>query len=197
MIGVIYNAVARVTDTSFSIIAPACATLLALGFAIWIAIQVLVQVSSLTKQDAPKFLGSLIKQSYKVVIVFILLQTPHNLFNYIIRPVVGVGLTFGENMLTTQTADSFAKLDRDEHGKYKRQANGKPGGKYYDTSTYDKIERFVVAVQQEIAFMQATGTSLLCVGSDVMLDLIKVNWKQNIGDGFYYSAPDAGGFFDS
>ena len=183
MIGVIYNAVARVTDTSFSIMAPACATLLALGFAIWIAIQVLAQVSSLTKQDAPKFLGSLIKQSYKVVIVFILLQTPHNLFNYIIRPVVGVGLTFGENMLTTQTADSFAKLDRDEYGKYKRQANGKPGGKYYDTSTYDKIEKFVVAVQQEIAFMQATGTSLLCVGSEVMIDL-DTNWKQNIGDGF-------------
>lgn len=183
MFGVVYNAIATVTDTSFSIMAPACATILALGFAIWIAIQVLVQVSSLTKQDAPKFLGSLIKQSYKVVIAFVLLQTPNNLFHYIIRPVVGVGLTFGENMLTTQTADSFAKLDRDEHGKYKRQANGKPGGKYYDTSTYDKIERFVVAVQQEIAFMQATGTSLLCVGSEVMIDLDR-NWKQNIGDGF-------------
>ena len=184
MIGVIYSAIATVTDTSFSIMAPACATLLALGFAIWIAIQVLVQVSSLTKQDAPKFLGSLIKQSYKVVIVFVLLQTPNNLFHYIIRPVVGVGLTFGENMLTTDAAKAFVQQDKDEYGQYKRQAKGKPGGKYYDTSTYDKIEKFVVAVQQEIAFMQATGTSLLCVGSKVMIDLMKRNWKQNIGDGF-------------
>ncbi|MBR2033423.1 MAG: hypothetical protein IKA03_01985 [Alphaproteobacteria bacterium] len=183
MFGVIYNAIATVTDTSFSIIAPACATLLALGFAIWIAIQVLVQVSSLTKQDAPKFLGSLIKQSYKVVIAFVLLQTPNNLFHYIIRPVVGVGLTFGENMLTTDTAKAFAQMNQDEYGKYTRQAKGKPGGEYYDTSTYDKIEKFVVAVQQEIAFMQATGTSLLCVGSKVMINLDR-NWKQNIGDGF-------------
>ena len=183
MFGVIYNAIATVTDTSFSIMAPACATILALGFAIWIAIQVLVQVSSLTKQDAPKFLGSLIKQSYKVVIAFVLLQTPNNLFHYIIRPVVGVGLTFGENMLTTDTAKAFAQMNQDEYGKYTRQAKGKPGGKYYDTSTYDKIEKFVVAVQQEIAFMQATGTSLLCVGSKVMINLDR-NWKQNIGDGF-------------
>ena len=179
LMGVIYDGSAKITDVAFSKMAAAFATLLAIGFAIWVALQVLTQVSSLTKQDAPKFLGGLIKQSYKVIIAFILLQNSQQIFTYAIRPVLEAGLVFGQNMLTTQ--DIFDGLDWDEDGKYIRQAKAVTGGTHYEVGTYDKLEQFVVAVQREIAFMQAVGTSLVCTGTNLML--LKGNVAE-FGDGF-------------
>ena len=179
LVGVIYDGSAQITDVAFSKMAAAFATLLAIGFAIWVALQVLTQVSSLTKQDAPKFLGGLIKQSYKVIIAFILLQNSQQIFTYAIRPILETGLVFGQNMLTTQ--DIFDGLDRDEDGNYIRQAKAVTGGQHYEIGTYDKLEQFVVAVQREIAFMQAVGTSLVCTGTNLMM--LKGNVTE-FGDGF-------------
>ena len=179
LVGVIYDGSAKITDVAFSKMAAAFSTLLAVGFAIWVALQVLTQVSSLTKQDAPKFLGNLIKQSYKVIIAFILLQNSQQIFNYAIRPILETGLVFGQNMLTTQ--DIFDGLDRDKDGNYIRQAKAVTGGEHYELGTYDKLEQFVVAVQREIAFMQAVGTSLVCTGTNLMM--LKGNITE-FGDGF-------------
>ena len=179
LVGVIYDGSAKITDVAFSKMAVAFATLLAVGFAIWVALQVLTQVSSLTKQDAPKFLASIIKQSYKVIIAFILLQNSQQVFEYAVRPILEAGLVFGQNMLTTQ--DIFKGLDYDETGKYIRQAKEVTGGIHYRLDTYDKLEQYVVAVQRQIAFMQAVGTSLICTGSNLMLFHGKI---KEFGDGF-------------
>ena len=179
LVGVIYDGSAKITDVAFSKMAAAFATLLAVGFAIWVALQVLTQVSSLTKQDAPKFLAAIIKQSYKVIIAFILLQNSQQVFEYAVRPILEAGLVFGQNMLTTQ--DIFKGLDYDETGKYIRQAKEVTGGIHYRLDTYDKLEQYVVAVQRQIAFMQAVGTSLICTGSNLMLFHGKI---KEFGDGF-------------
>ena len=166
LVGVIYDGSAKITDVAFAKMAGAFATLLAIGFAIWVALQVLTQVSSLTKQDAPKFLGSLIKQSYKVIIAFILLQNSQQIFEYAIRPILETGLVFGQNMVTTR--EVFQGLDYD-NGRYIRQAKAVTGGRHFRLDTYDKLEQFVVAIQRHIAFMQAVGTSLICTGTNLML----------------------------
>ena len=174
LIGTIYDGVAKVTDLSFQKMAGAFATLLALGFGIWIAVQVLTQVSSLTKQDAPKFLGNLLRQSYKVIIAFLLLQNSNQIFDYAINPIIETGLTFGKNMLTTR--DIFSELDKDDNGNYLRQAKFVKGGKHMQLETYDKIEQYVVAVQQHLAFMQTIGTSLTCIGGNLILLKENVKW---------------------
>ncbi len=174
LIGTIYDGVAKVTDLSFQKMAGAFATLLALGFGIWIAIQVLTQVSSLTKQDAPKFLGNLLRQSYKVIIAFLLLQNSTQIFDYAINPIIETGLTFGKNMLTTRNI--FSELDKDDNGNYLRQAKFVKGGKHLQLETYDKIEQYVVAVQQHLAFMQTIGTSLTCIGGNLILLKENVKW---------------------
>lgn len=179
LIGVIYDGSAKITDVAFAKMAGAFSVLLAIGFAIWIALQLLTQVSSLTKQDAPKFLGGLIKQSYKVIIAFILLQNSQQVFTYAVRPILEAGLVFGQNMLTTKAI--FQGLDTDGKGNYIRQAKEVTGGNHYKLDTYDKLEQFVVAVQREIAFMQAVGTSLICTGSNLMLFHGKI---KEFGDGF-------------
>lgn len=179
LVGVIYDGSARITDHAFSKLAAAFATLLAIGFAIWVAIQVLSQVSSLTKQDAPKFLAALIKQSYKVIIAFILLQYSQQVFGYIVRPVLEAGLVFGKNMLTT--TEIFEGLDKDKNNNYVRQATKVTGGQHYRLDTYDKLEQYVVAVQREIAFMRAIGTSLLCTGSKLIM-LKDWTWTDGKGE---------------
>lgn len=178
LVGTIYDGVAKITDISFQKMAGALATLLALGFGIWIAVQVLTQVSSLTKQDAPKFLGNLLRQGYKVLIAFLLLQYSTQVFTYVINPILETGLTFGKSMLTTR--DIFSELDKDDNGNYLRQAKFVAGGKHLQLDTYDKIEQYVVAVQQHLAFMQTIGTSLTCIGGNLMLLKETVNWWHKI-----------------
>lgn len=174
LVGVIYDGVSKMADLSFAKMSGAFAVLLAVGFAIWIALQVLTQVSSLTKQDAPKFLAALIKQSYKVIIAFFLLHYSSQVFTYIINPIVETGLTFGKNMLTTR--DIFRGINYDENGKYIRQAQI-TGGAHFNLDTYDQLEQYVVAVQQEIAFMQAVGGSLVCTGTNLMMGN-ELSWWQ-------------------
>ncbi len=178
LVGTVYDGVARITDISFGKMAGGFAVLLALGFAIWIALQVLTQVSSLTKQDAPKFLGGLIKQSYKVLIAFLLLQYSGQVFKYAINPIVETGLTFGENMLTYTNLFNDTK---NEDGSYARQARTVKGGTHFGLELYDKLEKYVVSIQQQIAFMETVGTSLVCTGGNLMMFKEGIN---KFGDGF-------------
>ncbi len=184
LVGVVYDAAAAMTDIAFLNLAKVFAVLLALGMGIWIALQVLGHVSSLTKQDAPKFLGNLIKQSYKMLLAFLLLQYSTQIFNYAIEPVVSAGLSFGRAMLTTK--EMFADLDRDENGNYLLAARATTGGQHYTKELYGTMEQYVVGLQRELGFMQAVGTSLLCAGSNLVVDW---SWSvsktfKNIQDGF-------------
>lgn len=167
LVGTVYDGVAKITDLSFGKMAGGFAVLLALGFAIWIAIQVLAQISSLTKQDAPKFLGGLVRQSYKVLIAFLLLQYSGQVFKYAVNPIVETGLTFGENMLT-YNANAFSDA-KNTDGPYTRQARSVKGGTHFGLELYDRLEKYVVSIQQQIAFMEAIGTSLVCTGGNLMM----------------------------
>ncbi len=167
LVGTVYDGVAKITDLSFGKMAGGFAVLLALGFAIWIAIQVLAQISSLTKQDAPKFLGGLIRQGYKVLIAFLLLQYSGQVFKYAVNPIVETGLIFGENMLT-YNANVFSDA-KNADGSYTRQARSVKGGAHFGLELYDKLEKYVVSIQQQIAFMEAIGTSLVCTGGNLMM----------------------------
>ena len=179
LIAVIYNGSAKIIDVSFTKMAAAFATLLALGFAIWVAIQVLSQVSSLTKQDAPKFLAGIVKQSYKILIAFFLLQHSTQIFKYAITPILETGLIFGQNMLTYN--EVFDGINYNTDGSYARQATNATGGTHLTLETYDKLEQFIVSVQQNISFMQAIGASLTCTGGNLMLLKGKI---KEFGDGF-------------
>ena len=49
---------------------------------------------------------------------------------------------------------------------------------YFSADLYTVLERFITAVQNEIGFMQAVGSSLMCIGSNIMISLT------DFGDGF-------------
>ncbi len=174
LFAVIYRTAVNITSTSFEKLATAFATVIAVGLAIWIAFQTLTHVSSLTKQDAPKFLSGLIKQSYKFLIAFFLLQYSQQIFGYAVNPLLEAGMTMGQNLLTNQA--DFSQVS-DE--KQVNRVSSIPDT-YYGRSVYISLDTFVASLQREIAFMQVIGSSLVCTGGNLM-------WTTSLdefGDGF-------------
>ena len=171
-----YKVSGEITAISFKNLATAFATILMLGLALWVAVQTLTQVSSLTKQDAPKFLTNLIKQSYKVLIAFLLLQYSTQIFELGITPVLKAGLAFGNAMLderysVIKTSDNLTddqKMEEQNPGITKRRAM-LTNTTYFDGDLYLNLDNFVVNVQRNISFMQGIGSSLICIGGHGMI----------------------------
>ena len=170
LFGVIYRAADEMASLAMDKLAAAFATLIALGLGIWIAFQTLTHVSSLTKQDAPKFLGNLLKQGFKFIIAFLLLQYQKEVYTWIVNPLLKSGLEFGQNLL------SYKLSGIDE------QNIATVGGNFYTQATYVSLHRFIAAIQNSIAFMQAIGTSLMCIGGNLMINISLNDWE--LGTGF-------------
>lgn len=172
-----YKVAGEITALSFEKLAAAFAVILILGWAIWIAVQTLTQVSSLTKQDAPKFLTNLIKQSYKVLIAFLLLQYSTQIFELAITPVLKAGLSFGNAMLderysvirsSDDATTAKQKMEKSNPGLEKRKKM-LSNTDYYNEDLYIDLDNFVVNIQRNISFMQGVGTSLICIGGHGMI----------------------------
>lgn len=173
---VVYKVAGDITGISFKALAPAFAITIALGLAIWIAVQTLNHVSSLTKQDAPKFLTGLIKQSYKFLIAFFLLQYSSQIFDRGVVPILSAGLDFGDALLDERYTtikisaglSDMGKMEEANPGILKRIETLK-NAEYYNSNLYLKLDNFVVNLQRNIAFMQGVGSSLICIGTNALM----------------------------
>ncbi len=173
---IMYKVAGDITEISFNSLGAAFALVLALGMAIWVAVQTLSHVSSLTKQDAPKFLTGLIKQSYKVLIAFLLLQYSSQIFTYGVVPVLKAGLDFGDALLderytaieTDVGLSDMDKMEEKNPGIIKRVST-LTSTAYYNGDLYLKLDNFVVTLQRNIAFMQGVGSSLICIGTNALM----------------------------
>lgn len=176
LFSVVFAASEKMPDITFKKLAPAFATLIALGMAIWIAFQTLTHVSSLTKQDAPKFLAGLIKQSYKFLIAFLLLQYSSQIFEYAVNPVLQAGIKFGGQFLEYASVED-KQIANEIKKDIENRAKDVPAFGYYiknskktqeDKRLYKDLDWYVSSIQREIAFMQAVGSSLICTGNGKM-----------------------------
>lgn len=123
-----------------------------IGFSIYIAFLVIGHVSSLTKQDAPKFLTGLFTNVFKFLVAFLLLKYTDTIYNYVINPMLAASLDFGGSML-------FEASEALKECKIEGNLNG-----VLPMELYDRLDCFVRGVQKEIAFAQSAGSSLMCVG---------------------------------
>ncbi len=175
---VLFTAADSMAKTSFDKLGTAFKSLIGIGLALWIAVQTLTHVSSLTKQDAPKFLGGLIKQSAKFLIAFLLLANSGEIYRLGVNPILQAGLKFGGELVSGNVSVSDNTIIE-----YNKIAD--PGATYFSTSKgslYVDIAIFISKVQYEIAFMQAVGSSLLCIGGHGMF--APTGGKLGFGDGF-------------
>lgn len=167
LFAVLYDAANEMSSLSFSKLGAPMATVMLIGFALFIAFKVLAHVSALTKQDAPKFLGELLTQAFKVLIAFILLMNSNQVYQYFISPVLNAGLDFGAAMLF-ENPTAFANCTAG--------INIPNDTALLPIKTYARLDCFIRAIQAEIAVMQSIGSSLMCVGRNKASTFIGGIW---------------------
>lgn len=174
---VIYVAADDITAISVNTLSEGFAVIIGLGLAIWIAVQTLAHVSSITKQDAPKFIDSLIKQSFKFLIAFLLLHFHRQVFDYILLPILNTGLIMGRRFLFSNGDDLCAVIPFDGIDVAA-----------YGQDLYSNLVCYITVIQREIGFMQAIGSSLLCIGGHSMIRLDFTDGFQMAVVGFILAA---------
>ena len=174
LMGVIYAAADEITVLSATKFASSFATVIAVGLVIWLALKTLVFVSSLTKQDAAKYITEILQQSYKFLIAYFLLVYYGDIFSFIILPILNAGLNFGTNMLTggeiqsvldrfgvdDLTLNAFEAVDKTMPSDYFRNLENV----HYKLGTYALLENLAYNVNLKYATLQSIGSSLWCLG---------------------------------
>ena len=189
LIGVIFKTADTMVSISRNTFASGFAILIAVGMALWIAMKTLVFVSSMTSQDAAKYITEMLKQSYKFAIAFMLLLYYDDVFNFIINPLLNAGLAFGTQFagsgsLTERfgieniSIASFESLGEDLPLDYKRNLdNG-----YYNIFTYAELENLAYNINKQYTLLQAIGSGLNCLGwKYILLMITNEGWQIGLG----------------
>lgn len=170
LFAVIYGAAQEMTELSFAKLAKPIAMALLVGFALYVAFKVLIQVSSFTRQDAPSFINELLIQSFKVVLAFLFLLNPDQIYYYFISPVLSAGLEFGTAMLfqASDMAQQCLGLSVENDTAL------------LPVTLYAKLDCYIRSIQNEIAVTQAVGSSLMCAGRHAAAGKIAGFWDFNM-----------------
>lgn len=178
LMGGVFAAADHIAIVSQEVLSYSFAIVIALGLLIWIAMKTVSFVSSMTKQDAAKYITELIKQSYKFVIVFVILSNYGAAFDIIVRPLLRAGLSFGQSFVSVQNIkDRYAmyydesdpadvsilvknKNDDDFPIDYAKNIDNQ----FFDFGTYVAMENFAYNVNLNYSFLQTVGSSLFCLG---------------------------------
>lgn len=180
---VLFKTVNEATKNSFETFASPFMELIVIVFAVWLAIVTLQQVFPFTKKDASDYIELIIKQSFKFLIAYYLLMNSATLFKLFISPVLVSGLKMGE-MISGSLKEASKDLGMSEI---------MVGAGYYNIeyekgkTLYAQIESYLSSIQSQMAYMQAIGTSLFCIGTKVMV----INWK-DVLEGTFFDSLKAG-----
>ena len=176
------------TRDSFNYFAEGFIAVLVVMFAIWLALAALQQVFSMTKQDAPKFLSAIVKQGFKFLLAGLLLANSNTLFEYFIVPVLEGGLAMGRAIQTVEVSlrDDYKPLQSQTAADYFNltqtsevvSVNGKETT--VNKGLYQKIDEYLAGLQGHIAYMQAVGTTLFCVGGHEAITLKLEEFKSGL-----------------
>lgn len=194
MLGGVYWVANDIAQKSLAKFAGSFAILIALGMLIWIAMKTFAFVSSMTKQDAAKYITEMLKQSYKFMIAFFLLIYYNEAFLYIILPLLDAGLSFGLEFVNVISIEERFKdasggvvkslLDlknwadlKNLYPDYHRNIeNG-----LYPFETYARLENLAYNVNLNYALLQTIGSGLVCLGWNYMIGFLGDNWEIGLG----------------
>lgn len=152
----IFNAAQSMSTKAYDKLAGPLANVMLIGFAIVIAFMVLKNVSSFTKQDAPKFVTELLVNMFKVLVAYYMLKNANIVYGYIVGPVLKAGFEFGSSLLFAKNDSYLAACD------VSKTLQGVSNG-VMPAYLYTNLDCFIRAVQAEVAVPQSVGSSLMCV----------------------------------
>lgn len=152
----IFNAAQSMSTKAYDKLAGPLANVMLIGFAIVIAFMVLKNVSSFTKQDAPKFVTELLVNMFKVLVAYYMLKNANIVYGYIVGPVLKAGFEFGSSLLFAKNDSYLAACD------VSKTLQGVSNG-VMPAYLYTNLDCFIKAVQAEVVVPQSVGSSLMCV----------------------------------
>ena len=145
----IFNAAQSMSTKAYDKLAGPLANVMLIGFAIVIAFMVLKNVSSFTKQDAPKFVTELLVNMFKVLVAYYMLKNANIVYGYIVGPVLKAGFEFGSSLLFAKNDSYLAACDVSKT--LQNVSNG-----VMPAYLYTNLDCFIRAVQAEVPFRRAS-----------------------------------------
>lgn len=163
LFGILFGAVQSMSTNSYNTLAQGFMNLLLIGFALYVSYVTLKQVSSFTKQDAPKFISELLVISFKVMLAYLILKHIDQFYYLVLEPLLGAAMDFGAAFLFRSSSSGS-----DSAFMTCNSAKSLPEGVtvmagFYSTALFAKISCFITAVQQELAVASSIGSSMMCV----------------------------------
>ncbi len=162
----LFTAVQNMSTKSYNALAQPLANVVLVAFSLVVAFMVLKNVSSFTKQDAPKFITELLVNIFKVLVAFYMLKNSNIVYNYIIGPILKAGFEFGSSLLFEKGNSYLASCKTPD------LTNSAMIG-VIPTYLYSNLDCFIKAVQAEVSVPQSIGSTLMCVARNA--------GKENVG----------------
>ena len=181
----IFKAANKVTSSAFRYFKDPFRFLIVMFWGVWLAYTTLQYIFSMTKQNAPKFLSTVMKQSFKFLIAYLLLIYSQDVFRMFIVPVLDAGLELGTAIQTVKLGEidsNEAGIGRYTVGLEETYFNARMS----DGTLYEKIEIYLADLQLRLAYMQVIGSTIFCAGSHLMFHMPGLNVKKlliNFQDG--------------
>ncbi len=149
---VAFNACSAIAKKSFETFADPVATLVALGFALWVAFFLLTYLSGLKTEEPKRFFRSLLQQAFVVLFVYLFLKSDSASFMSIaLEPIFNTGFNLARLAMSSSidcgSADGYGIIT--------------DGG--LPASMGNSIICTIKAIQDKLTNLMAMGTSSMCV----------------------------------
>lgn len=154
---VIFNTASKIAKLSFNKLAPAVLTLVWIAWALWVAMQILVFISSLETKDAPTLIKNLLSKTFVVIIVAVILNSDSStFFSLAMEPIFNTGFRLAQLAVTDGTCTSTYNVMQD---------GGLPAS--MGTSILCTIE----AIQGRLMATMSLGAASMCIAFYVKASL--------------------------
>lgn len=172
---VILNTDQVIASKAYDALASSFINVIAVTLALFIAYHTLLLVSSFTKQDAPKYISTLLLLIFKVLVAVLLLSNSDYVYNYVINPLMKAGLEFGLALLFTDASstDGANNILTSFKSMATSEAKSMPKG-VIGTDLLGSVMASVKLFSQSAAQLPAIGGTLVCVsvheGKNVLIN---------------------------
>ncbi len=173
--GVIFNTVSRIGAAAIQGFSNSVVRIVVIGFGIWLAIQILLFVSSTETRDLKDLMQSIITQGFVVLLVAMIIKTGvADFFETFVNPVYLTGQKMAQTMFTSCGDNPEAKIVVNDDGTKKCVSNTTTMTAYNE-STYiksvpdglprsmgDSVIQTMTAMENYVRKFKAIGSSLMC-----------------------------------
>lgn len=148
---VIFNTSSKIAQLSFNKLAPSVLSVVLIAWALWVAMQILIFISSMETKDAPTLIKTLINKTFVVlIVVFFLKEDSSAFFSLAMEPIFNTGFKLAQYAITDgESCSSTYNILTD---------GGLPAS--MGTSILCTIE----AIQGRLVHTMSIGAAAMCVG---------------------------------